>query len=358
MFSILNEIKEYINKKGIPFNDISISYSYFPTYFNQAILNHLRKLTGARYDMGPSEYTLSFDKNGNIYLMIHDTTGKVNLCVTDTYLDIDDNIRFTSISEMELVKEALALESLDDERSMIREMINTNYSNLNNIEKVKLENNIINALASKNTSEEVTSYQRELVNSCNSIISYINYLNDYYMEDLRLEEEENKMQGIMYTEPDKDFNGKRKGGTPSPLIKERNNPIIPANDRISILNNYRYIYRDFAYTSSNREIEYLNYLYKIDTDKFLLVMEPYNGTKFTKMVIINTDKYISKEDFDRLVRYYLELSNRDFDYAGSTVKINHTSLDSFANKVDYAIVGANDKISNPYFVERMKKIKK
>ncbi|MBR7042086.1 MAG: hypothetical protein IKI04_01150, partial [Bacilli bacterium] len=77
-----------------------------------------------------------------------------------------------------------------------------------------------------------------------------------------------------------------------------------------------------------------------------------------RMAIINTDGYISKEDFDTMVRKYLELSNREFDYVGNTVKLNHTSLESYEHKVDYAITGINDKISNPYFVEKVKKIKK
>ena len=295
MFSILNEIKEYINISGIPFNNISINYSYFPPHYNQAILNHLRKLTGNNYDFGSAEYTLSFDKNGSIYLMIHDFHNKTNLCIANTRLNLEENIRITQVPEVDIIEEASALKLLDNERMLIRQMINTNYSNLSRLDRVKLENNIINTLILPKIRESIKNgedivekalYNHELGTSVEKIIPYIDYLNDYYMEDLRLEEEENKMKGIYFNEPDSDAIIRRNPGKGSPQNKERNNPIIPANDRIDVLNSYHYIYRDFAYNDNNKEIKYINYLYRLSDNQFLLVMEPYNGTKYTKLAII------------------------------------------------------------------------
>ena len=362
MISILNNIKEYIDMKGIPFDTISINYSYFPKYYNQAILNRLRKITGNHFELGPSNYTISFDKYGNIYLMIHDNTGKTNLCIANTTISLDSNLLISVIPEKEIMLEAKILKDLDRERKLFKNMINNKYQGLNAQDKVNLENNIINTLVNSmvpDVSYDLVkeSMRKDVIESTNNIISYIDYLNQRYMEEVKLEED-NSMKGIMFIEPEKDYNGKRVLGNTNTISKERNNPLIPANDRISILNNYKYIYRDYAYTSSNKEIEYLNYLYKIDSDKYLLLMEPYNGNKFTRMAIINTEGYISREDFDVMVRKYLELSNREFDYVGNTVKISHTSIEAYSKKIDYAIMGVNDKINNPYFVERVKKIKK
>ena len=208
MFSILNEVKEYIQMNGIPFNDIAISYSYFPNYFNQAILNHLRMLTGNNNEFGPSEYKLSFDKNGSMYLMVHDNTGKTNLCIANTMLNLGENIRYTLVPEVDIIEEACVLKYLDEQRLMIRDMINTNYDQLDTLSKVKLENNIINTLVKSKFKElskdninilDKVDYKKDIDTSIDKITWYINYLNDYYMEDLRLAEAESQMHGILYT---------------------------------------------------------------------------------------------------------------------------------------------------------------
>ena len=165
------------------------------------------------------------------------------------------------------------------------------------------------------------------------------------------------MKGIYFNEPDSDAIIRRNPGKGSPQNKERNNPIIPANDRIDVLNSYHYIYRDFAYNDNNKEIKYINYLYRLSDNQFLLVMEPYNGTKYTKMAIIESG-YIEQEQFNDLVRHYLELSYYDFDLSGNTIKTSHTSLETYEEIMDYAISGTNSKVTNVYFKDKMKRIKK
>ena len=43
--NFIKEIDKYIKENGIPFRNIEINYSYFPTYFNHAITLKLREVT-------------------------------------------------------------------------------------------------------------------------------------------------------------------------------------------------------------------------------------------------------------------------------------------------------------------------
>ena len=123
MNSILDAVKAYIIKNDIPFKDISVSYSYFPKYFNQAVLNKIREIKGIGYDLGASIYTLSFDKNNNLYLLVNDSTGKENLVISNTRFDPTKEMRYVQAPEIEIIEDACMLEYLDKERIDIRELV-------------------------------------------------------------------------------------------------------------------------------------------------------------------------------------------------------------------------------------------
>ena len=64
MYSFIQEINNYICEKCIPFKNISISSSYFPKCFNDAMLRELRFATGKSfYDKSIDNYELVYENN-------------------------------------------------------------------------------------------------------------------------------------------------------------------------------------------------------------------------------------------------------------------------------------------------------
>lgn len=358
MNSILNMVDNYIKENNIPFKDITISYSYLPSYLNQAILNKIREIKGNNYDFGSTEYTFSYDENDNLYLIVHDSENMVNLIIANTKLDLVD-YKITVISEYKLIEEAIALKDLDEYRLVIRNMINNEYKTLSPIEKIKLENNIINSLAKNkinNSSIDISTYNEELTNSANKINNYMSYLKDYYDKDMK-EYSDKEEVGIYFSEPDSDYLGRKNEKNKYPKEYERVNEIIPFTARYHVLEKYPYIYSDYAYSDNYKEIEYMNYLYKLNETKYLLVMEPYNGIKFTRIAVINHEGEFTKEEFNNLVRHYLELSYIETIKDNSVVRPYHTTIETYEKVLDYAINGANPSKVNPYIKKKIKGVK-
>lgn len=363
MYSILNEIDKYVKENGIPFKDIIISPEYLPKHINQVILDKIREIRGTRYDFATSDYRISYDKFGHLYVMVHDILGRNNLCISNHRIDLDGEYFVSFISEEELIKEACMLKQMDQERKAIREMIHKTYKDISMIDKVKLENNIINTLAKdrlnkldNNGSLLISSYMDELVKSTNLITNYIAYLNEFYMEELKQKEDAMKMDGILYTEPDSDTIGRNSTGNLYKGAHERVNDVMPAEDRISSLEGYSYIYREFAYSKHKDQIDYMSYLYQ-NNDKYILVMEPYNGIKHTKIVILNANREISKDEFKEMVRYYLELSYKETLAEKTVIRCYHTTIDKYINDLSYAITGENEQLIHPYFKGKVKTLK-
>ncbi len=364
MNSILKEVKEYIIKNNIPFKDICVSYECFPKYINQAILNKIREIKGIGYDLGSSTYILSFDKNNNLYLLVNDSEGYTNLIIADTPIYPTKDIKYTQVPEIEIIEDACMLEYLSNERISVREMIDKEYKKLSPIEKVRLENNIINLLAknkfndlSKNNDNILNkvSYKEANKKTVKLITDYINYLDAYYEQDLEIDAEVG--EGIYFNEPDADPRGRIINKNKYPEPKERVNEIIPFTDRYQFLESYPYLYADYAYSKAKGQIEYMNYLFEIGYHKYVLILEPYNGTKVTRIAVIESDKKPTIDEFNEYVRHYLELSTMELLEDPTVVRTFHTTLDTYKLTIDYAITGNNEKIINPYYKKRMKGIK-
>ena len=365
MYSILKEVDKYIKENGIPFKDVIVSYDYFPKHINQAILNAIRETQNERYDFGVPEYRISYDELGNIYMMVHDSTKRSNICISNERIMLDGNYSVHFITEDKIIKEACMLKHMDQERDIIRQMVHDTYKDLSMLDKVKLENNIINTLAKNNLEKlekdnesifDIVSYNEEITDSANKINDYIAYLNAYYMEDLREKEAEMRMDGIFYMEPDSDTVIRKGTSTPSKGSHERVNQVMPADERIDVLEDYSYIYREFAYSTDKSQIDYMSYLYQIN-NKYILVMEPYNGIKHTKIAVIDANREITKDEFKKMVKYYLELSYKETLEEKSVIRCYHTTIDKYINDIHYTLTGENEKIIHPYFKSKIKTLK-
>ena len=130
--------------------------------------------------------------------------------------------------------------------------------------------------------------------------------------------------------------------------RERVNSILPLDDRVKILELYDYMYVGYATSndaenddSKNREIAYLNYLYNLGNNKYALVMEPYSGTSYTKILIFESLEEVTKEMFTKLVKDTLELSYDEVSNRSNIIRTNHTTIETFGSLLQYVVKDSN-----------------
>lgn len=200
MYSILCEVDRHIKEKNILLRSFSINYSYFPKYFNQAIVNELRKIDPTRFELGPSEYELLYDDKGNLCLFVRDTSDRMPTQVKKIAISnyaggtrANFAVPATRRSEEEIVENACMLEFLEDKRAITRRAISL-QPDLSPIERVKIEYQRMSQISQIAFEEiiktggnilDMVDYQEEYKQSVDKIISYIDYLWDYYQEDVK-----------------------------------------------------------------------------------------------------------------------------------------------------------------------------
>lgn len=182
--------------------------------------------------------------------------------------------------------------------------------------------------------------------NANRINEYIKYTNDAYQA--HLERIKEKKLGISYTEPEVSSIPRINHVSYSPN-KEKINPIMSFSSRNAILEGYPYIYREYAYVNDSDDITHMAYLYLVGYNKYMLVLEPYNGIKYTQIVIFERNYEVTKEEFIKLVKYYLELSYVDSLKNDKIIRTNHTTLDTFKSNMDFAIYGISNRLYNGYY---------
>lgn len=375
MYSMLQKIDEYIKENGIPFKEITFSYTYLDPYLDQVITSRIRKITGNDFNMGCLSYTLKYDNSGNLCLIANSNDDKSTFIIFDKSKTnkVDLPGSFNACGEKTIIEEAAMLKYLYDDRLLIRNRLYEMYPDISISDRVIAENRILEDLMKvvfrelKENDERILKkvhYKDLYVENTNRIIDYIEYLNDAYQNDLKfakLKEEEHKvMYGICYSEPESDTvtrknfdnNGYNYGH------KEKKYPVISFDDRYQILESYPYLYREYAYTTDRKEITFMNYLYNIGNNKYLLVMEPYNGVRATKIAIFESNETITREKFNELIRFYLQLSYIEALEEKSLIRSNHTSLETYKKNIDYAIVGVNNGLTNVCFMGKVNRLKK
>ena len=366
MFSFLNEIDKYIKENKIPLKSIEFSYTYLPSFINQAILYKLRKVSD-NFEFGCATYELRYDKNGNLCLVAKNNDKSESVSIINKDCNANIARKTVTYNEEKLIREACMLRYFDNIRQKIRRIIEKDYSNYPKIEKIKCEyytmNDFINQKRHTDPKlyHDITNkveYTTPLMDSVELITSYIDHIYDASIVKPQpiIKKEENK--GISYREPEKDEPLERNAPNftfgPS---KERINDIIATDVRFSVLESFPYIYRDYAYNVFNKEINYMAYMYHIDTESYIIIMEPYNGTKYTKIVGIYDPEEMTKEKFDSYVKHYLELSKHKSLNDDKIVRISHTSFTQYERKMKYAIAYLQDELCSNYFKTKIRKLR-
>ena len=216
MYSFIEEINNYICENGIPFKSISISSSYFPKYFNIAVLKELRKTTGKSFkDNMIEEYELVYENN-ILQLVVRSKNNHTVLVIFNKDLWFSFNEPSKKIFDTNIITMATYLENKEFEE----------------IEKYIDSKGLVGRYVL-----EPVSLLTSLQESAKKCIDYIAYLNEMYVEKLK-EERNNKSVSLRFNSPDvassmttRNVNSKSVGS------RERVNSILPLDDRVKILEN-------------------------------------------------------------------------------------------------------------------------
>lgn len=352
MYSFIQEINNYICENGIPFKSISISSSYFPKYFNAAMLRELRiavggKPVGGRFvDNEIENYELVYENN-ILQLVARSKNGHTVLVIFNKDLWFSYNKPSKKLFETNVTSLARYLENKEFEE--IKRYIDSK------------------GLAGRYTLEP-TNFEDSMKESAKKCIDYIAYLNDIYLtglEENAKEERDSKTVSLSFCSPDVSTGVARNHDKTGGTSRERVNSILPLDDRVKILESYDYMYVGYAFSNDfdtnnkkGRELEYLNYLYSLGHNKYALVMEPYSGTSYTKIMIFESLEDVTKDMFSKLVKDTLELSYGDISLRSDIIRTGHTTIDIFGSLIGYVVKNSNScTLINGYTRSKIQNLK-
>lgn len=346
MFYFLNRIDDYIRINGIPFRNFVINSNYLPKYFNYAILNKIRNSGTSTFDMFiPSYYTLAYDEDNCLYLEAIGCDGRTRVVVyssDDNKQLINSSIVGYKVTDGTLYKSGCIMKYNSNMRDVIKNRVKMDYPSLGLTSKMRIFHSLMNDIYDTTYKRvgkkiyDLADYSSEMNMATDRIISYIDYLNVSYKNDL-MEYDRERMVSINYI-PSLGDKIVRKNSYIGNSNRERVNDILPVSDRVKVLTSFDYKFYCLASDYSSNKTDYYCYLYVDYEDNYIMVMEPSSGSSYTKVVYLDNRDY-SKDDFALVCRGYLELSSSEEISTNRMIRFNHTNIVDFESNLDLVISG-------------------
>jgi len=316
--SILTCISGFVKVNNIWLHKIQFKINdLFPEEFYNIIVENL-KIANTNYQDNPKleSFYINFDSNNNPYFEFLGNDNKTRVII------LNENVIYSNLPSARIIKENYLIE-----RSKHNDMVKNSLI-LNSIpEKFRKR-----FLSNINISE---SFNKILYNFGNHIISYIEYLQ-------KLKEE--SIEKIYFTEADAAGNLRSSSSSPTRPTSDRKYDEIPFKEREKILNSYS-PEEQFEAKARNTDSVYLVKVYKIKSKaKYKLVLEPKEGTKYTKIVHIDADN-LTKPEIRQLVIDSLQLNREDISNRDDVTRHCHTTSEEFKKLLEYLVNDANLGIS-------------
>lgn len=353
MDNLLKQVDEYIRRNGIPFRSLYVNSNYFPEYFNEAVNREIKKISVVDHIID-KEYMITYDENDNICLVITSKSGshKTRLLVTNVK---NTKVEFpcTKIYWDKLFRRACSDKYLENQRNEIERIVRSTMPNIPNNKILEDVGRYMSVLA-KTVSEELrkrdTSFSKELGAKKDfdetyfKIANYIDYLNKEFIESTKLDT-------IIYTpaDPDKIGGGEpRNYMTSSGSSEERKNFLLSVEERTEVLGKIPPMYVCSAQRSDTKNIGAFCYLYNFGNGYYRIILEPYSGEGYTRVISIHCEKEMTNELFKELSTKYLEYSNMETMEAKNIARLGHTTIDTYNAAVGYALTGDSSLKISPY----------
>ena len=110
-------------------------------------------------------------------------------------------------------------------------------------------------------------------------------------------------------------------------------------------------------TNKNINGIYINYLYRIGQEEYLLLCKHKDDKKDTKMVFMHSDRKLFKDDFNLIIKYYLELSDIEFDNSIGTMRINSQDLVDYKMILNYIVYNREEELVQDSFKVKVRKLR-
>lgn len=356
MDNLLIQLDEYIRKNGIPFKIVFINSNYFPEYFNQAINREIKRISSDD-SVIDKEYAITYDENDNLCLIATAASKrkrnaiKTRLLLSNDIKNIKVDIPCTRMYWDKIFKRACSGKYLEKEREEIEKILETSMPNIPKNKLIEISSRCMDVLAkrtAKEMNERDTSFIKELKakqdfeDTLSKITNYINYLNKEFIESTKLDT-------ITYTpaEPDKIITEPRTYSN-SQIAEERKNYILSVEERKEVLEKVQPMYVCLARRSDTNDISALCYMYNIGNGYYKIILEPYSGEGYTKVIAIHCEQEMSRELFDEVITKYLEYSNLETIQADNIVRLSHTTIDTYNSAIGYALTANLSLKISPY----------
>ena len=402
-YPLLRNVDRYVKENGIAAQEVYVSTNRLPVALKEAAIRELSK-TGIEYKLD-NLFIVSYDNNGNLSLILTFNDAKTNLLITDTpenlvfpnagfrYTRIKSDKIFRKAQQIEWVnkKEYLSYEKLydkymkkyeeylakattEEDRENRKQLVFRKKNEFKSLLRDQLE------LLSGGKEPEIDLDNKTLFNkqlkSLESVIEqYISYINKETIERVK----EESQSEVVYFTPEEPEGNIRRNGKPigKALVKDRKNYVIAANYRFYILNELEPIFSKVAIPSVKTKVYgendyeddvdnmYSCSLFSLGNDEYKLVMEPFNGIKYTKVANFIYRGEITDDVLISIIRKFVSLNTEHILQSDSIIRIGHTSPETYYNEIRYAILGDKkidcyahfmDKVDNmsPEIIEKEK----
>lgn len=298
--SILNNIKNWGEQNNYPLSCVIYKINKnFPKAFKDVINNYINSIRTTEETLEEiNEFAIIFTEDKNVYLEF--------LCEGRRVIIIQDNTFYNNLPAAKLIKENKFLsdiKELDD--TYLNEFIST------------LPEEFAKRFTETTTLEDMTQ------KIAKNIIAYIEYL---------VEERKHHIEKIFFEEasPVTNTHSTRHSTTKN---YERKNEEISFDERRKVLDGYHSEY-EFEAQARNTKSSYSVKVYKVKNIKYKIVMEPKEGTKYTKVVHIDKTQ-LSLGEVRQIVIDTLQLDRDQISQSGNITRHSHTDLDEFKKLIEY-----------------------
>lgn len=310
--SILNSLSEYAKNNNLPFDQLSISFTLFPNEFYDTIIDYIKEVR-SKYDdsLKITDFRVIFDKDKNAYFEFigNDNTNLVIIQngVSYDYLPPSYKIKeedfFSKVVDNDIKKNNKILENLPEE-------FKDRFVKYDNLDIYKM-----------------------LENGKDEIIRYANFFLERYRTVDTIYFNESDLAPQTHHSKKNNINTK----------DERKNEEIPFEDREKALDSYESEF-DFNAKATNSESTYKVKVYKLKDKKYRLIMEPTQGTKYTKVVYIDKEK-LDYQEAKEIVIDTLELSRTETTNRDDITRHSHTTLEGYKNLLEYILNNQDNGLS-------------
>lgn len=224
---------------------------------------------------------------------------------------------------------------------------------LDSISKLDTEKNnlLINALPSEfrnrflSNIDQKATLENMLLEIAYDIMVYMRYLEDEktLINEKKVEiiNTEKTVDKIYYVDPETSSNDIKTPSNNSKPTEPRKHGEIDIEHRLDLLDAYFPQYEFEAISNNSNSVYYVK-VFKLQT-RYKFVMEPKEGTKYTKIMHLDRDKLTTKE-MKEIVIDALQLSRADISSQKNITRHNHRTIEEYNELLDYLIYGHNNDL--------------